>query len=298
MLRDKRGRFWYPKSGYSMHHLFVQTLTKAEKPIVVYDTETTGTGKTAYVVQFAGLKLTPQNGRYYITDKINQLIKPPIPMPEGASAVNHITDDMLKDKPTEDFCVDAFKKFFSGSLITGYNHIGFDNKMIDHMYERTMGINFVPDENVDALIMARGLVDRAECQDFTLKSISELYGIKPDENEQLHDALADTKVTMQTLWALIRDYVDLGLDTDYLASKNKMRLQIIRMLVQKFSKESNYIIIDVYAPDGRSGQFRYEVYNKRFVEMQGNLMQEADMERFILDADQFAGGDVAKYKDK
>ena len=298
MLKDQRGRFWYPKSGYAMHHLFAQALIRADKPIVIYDIETTGTGKYAYVVQFAGLKLKPTNGRYYITEQLNQLIKPPIPMPAGASAVNHITDDMLADMPEEDFVVDTIHEFFKDSLIAGYNHSTFDNQMIDHMYERTRGDHFVPKENVDALILARGLVNRQESQGFTLGLISELYGIKPDDGDQLHDALADTKVTMKTLWALIRDYMDLGLEQEFISMSSKQRLQITHMTKQQFSKENNYVVIDVCSPDGQFGQFRYEIYDKRFTEIQGNLMAFTDMETFIKDADIFAGGDIAKFKEK
>lgn len=298
MLKDKNGRNWYPKSGYSMSDTFDRILSEAKCPIAIYDTETTGVTKSSYVVQFAGLKCIPVNGIYMITDKINQLIKPPIPMPAKASEVNHITDEMLADQPMESFVVDKLQKFLADGVVAGYNHISFDNKMMDYMSMRTTGMHFAPQVNIDALVMARSLVSRNEIADgrFTLGSISSLYGISVDENESLHDALADTKVTMKVLWALARDYADSELKTEYRLQASKPEIQIVNMHRTTYSKENDYVIMNVNCA-GLAGQFRYEVYDKRFVEMTGNCMSIGNMEAFVTAADVAAGGDIGKYKE-
>ncbi len=297
MLQDQHGRNWYPRSGYQMIDKFIQILRNAVQPVVVYDTETTGVTKHSYIVQFAGLKCLPANGQYYISETMDQLIRPPIPMPKGASDVNHITDDMLKDAPTEEFVVDQIAAFFNNSVISGYNQDHFDNNMIDHMYQRTMGVNFEPAVSIDALVIARSLVDRHDLADgrFTLGSVSQLYGIHTDENEVLHDALADTKVTMKLLWALARDYAGSTLPQDYLSMSEKPIITISAMSRVTYSKENDYVVIDV-ASNGHTGQFRYEVYEKRFVEISGDVMSTGNMEQFIKDADAFAGGDISKWK--
>ncbi len=302
MLKDPQGRNWYPYSGYSMTDRLCKTLLSAQTPIVIYDTETTGVAKTAYVVQFAGLRCEPKDGRYYITQTLDQFIKPPIPMPAEASAVNHITDDILQDKPIEAMVVDKLDKFMEGAMIAGYNHVSFDNKMMQNMYQRTKGVDFLPfqinEQNLDAMIIARGLVGRDQLPDgkFTLGNISALYGIEPDEDEHLHDALADTKVTMKLLWALARDYQDSDV-AEYFRSLSDAtpNIEIYRMRRLTYSKTSDYVVIDVSCM-GAEGQIRYEVYDKRFVEMSGNVMSIGNMEKFILDADRIAGGSITKVK--
>ncbi len=301
MLKDQQGRCWYPKSGYSMSDKLCDLLTRADTPIVIYDTETTGTTKDSYVVQFAGIRCEPVNGRYLITKQMNQLIKPPIPMPAEASAVNHITDDMLKDAPAEDFVVDKIDEIFKGAIVAGYNHVSFDNKMLNNMYLRTRGIEFEPfkdiSRNVDALIIARSLVDRHEApeQRFTLGSITDLYGIKPDDNEVLHDALADTKVTMKLIWALARDYAGSEEMNEYRDQKNRPPISIVKMTRLTYSKIADYVVVNVNC-QGMTGQFRYEIYDKRFVEINGNIMSVGNMEQFIIDADIAAGGNITKIK--
>ncbi|ADL36191.1 exonuclease family protein (plasmid) [Butyrivibrio proteoclasticus B316] len=301
MNTDKRGRTWYPIYGYSTLQGFANVLRNNKVPIIIYDTETTGTGKKAYIVQISALKLSPGNP-YYIVDTLDQYIRPPIPMPAAASAVNHITDEFLEDKPSEEIALSWIQNFFgdpNDSVIAGYNHISFDNKMMNNMYQRAAGLTFDPKWNVDALVMARCLVDRNEITDgrFTLASIAETYGIKTDEDQQLHNAMTDIQVTMKVMWALINDYVDSGLEQVYLSQSTKPIIQILGAPKrQTYSKLSDYVYFDVICC-GETGQIRYEVYDKRFVEVtQTSILEKGNMEQFIVDAQAMVGGDINRFK--
>lgn len=301
MQKDLHNRNWYPRSGYSMLDNLCRVLAQINSPIVVYDTETTGTSKNSYIVQYAGLRIEPRGDHFEITQTLDQLIKPPIPMPKGASDVNHITDDMLKDQPTEAIVIDKIDAFMQGALVAGYNHISFDNNMLNNMYLRTKGYEFPgmkKELNFDAMIMAKALLNRGEIGNgrFQLGPVGEMYGIRPDENEQLHDALADTKVTMKLIWALARDYNDSDTARYYRSlTPYSPRIEIYGMHRMTYSKTSDYVMINVSC-QGESGQFRYEVYDKRYVEISGHIMEMGNMEQFIIDADQMAGGDIAKLK--
>lgn len=76
---------------------------------VVFDTETTGTNtQTDKIVQMATVRL--KNGKIVKGEggTFNQLINPEMPIPEEASAVNGITDEMVKDAPNMSAVLDGF----------------------------------------------------------------------------------------------------------------------------------------------------------------------------------------------
>ena len=59
---------------------------------VLYDLETTGTSsKYDEVIEISAVKV--KNG--VVTEEFSQLVNPGRPIPSAASAVNHITDDMV-----------------------------------------------------------------------------------------------------------------------------------------------------------------------------------------------------------
>ena len=91
------------------------------------DTETTGIGKDDKVVDLG------------VIDKdtnilINILLQPNIPMPEGATAVNGITDQMLKGCPNFAQVSSSIKKILTGKTIIAWNS-PFDKRMIDNEFK-------------------------------------------------------------------------------------------------------------------------------------------------------------------
>lgn len=83
--------------------LFGYIMSYFPGPLFIIDTETTGVHpKKDYIIQFSAIRLDrDMNGQYRISGSFDQYIKPPIPVPEEASKVNHITNEFLADKPTE-----------------------------------------------------------------------------------------------------------------------------------------------------------------------------------------------------
>lgn len=295
MNKDKNGHNWYPRYGYAMLNEFYETLCNGSKDIIIYDTETTGTTKSSYIVQISAVKCSPSDHGYIVSQTLNEYIKPPIPMPAQASAVNHITDELLADKPTEAQLADTIIQFFdSDAIIAGYNHIKFDNSMLNNLYLRTVGHPFKPEYNADAMIMARGTITRKETDDesFTLGAVARAYGIKPEENESLHNSFTDVSITMQLLWALARDFEG-ELQQNFQQQHNKSVIAINHLQHIKYSKTNNYVVVDVSC-ENETGQFRYDIYEKTYTEITGNVMEIGNMEQFILDADIAAKGDIAK----
>lgn len=92
-----------------------------------FDTETTGlTVSNSFVIEIGAVKFD-KNG---IIDKFSTLINPQKPIPESASAINNITDDMVKDAPKIDEVLDSFLEFTKDTVLIAHN-ANFDVNFIN-----------------------------------------------------------------------------------------------------------------------------------------------------------------------
>lgn len=281
-------------------------LNKKDTTLIIFDTETTGLKKDDFVIQFSAIKLIRDtSGKYVAADKKNIFIKPPIPVPKQASDVNHITDEMLADKPTEEDVFNEIKTFFgdvedkeNSPVIIGYN-VKFDIRMMSSMYERCSGKSFSPSLVIDTMKLAMEVVDRKDLVDesFTLKNVSALYGIVP---KNLHNSAVDTAATLMLTWRITEDYCkNYQISPSFEESKPDIR--ITGMYLMKKSKICNFVMINVETVQNGvpvSGRFHYDIYNKRYVEDEGNVMEIGNMLKFSYCADQRSGGEISKFKDK
>ena len=79
-----------------------------KKEIIVFDLETTGLSrKTDYVIQFSGIKYTISGGKLEEKEVVDTYIKPEKSIPAKISEITGITNEMVKNSPTEN---DALKK--------------------------------------------------------------------------------------------------------------------------------------------------------------------------------------------
>jgi DNA polymerase-3 subunit epsilon len=99
----------------------------AGKCFVVFDLETTGLDpKKDRIVEIGAVKFD-QHG---LIARFSVLINPGIPMPFAASQVNHITDKMLKDKPSLQDTLPDFVRFIEGAVLIAHNS-AFDSSFIN-----------------------------------------------------------------------------------------------------------------------------------------------------------------------
>lgn len=273
-------------------------------PIIIYDLETTGLSKVSdRIVQIAAIKLVRnEEGLYRVKETMNQYIRPPFPMPEAASNVNHITDEMLRDAPTEDEIFEKIEHFFGNvncgsAVVTGYNIMKFDNVLMSNMYKRHGKEGFAPILTVDIMDMSMEMIDRDELKDrsFKQENVAELFSFK---EQTMHNAFTDVMVSGRILWRLYEDYLKFRrMPKGYYDSLPKVT--ILGMYEMKKSKTSNFIIVNVTGiiqGNVQNGQFHYDLYNKRYVEDDGDLMNQVDMLKFSLDADRYAGGSISHYR--
>lgn len=102
---------------------------------VVYDLETTGLNpQNCKIIDIGAFKIV--NGK--IVEKFCTFVNPECEIPAEASKINRITNAMVANCPTIDMALPDFYKFCQGSIIAGYNNIGFDDLFIEKESKRLL----------------------------------------------------------------------------------------------------------------------------------------------------------------
>lgn len=118
---------------------------------VVFDLETTGTSpKTEAIIEISALKVV--DGK--VVDTFSTLVNPEKPISPEATAVNGITDDMVKNEPTLDIVLPQFNEFIEEYILVGHNIHCFDMKFIWKAAEALFG-QTISNDYIDTLPMSR-----------------------------------------------------------------------------------------------------------------------------------------------
>jgi len=147
--------------------------------IIFFDTETTGNEQKDFLCQIA-----------YKTgnETSSALYKPPTKIPPEASAVHHITNKMVADKPAFQETADAkrIKKLFEDedSVVVAHN-APFDLMMLEKE-------NIKPSKFICTLRVARHLDKEGKIDRYNLQYLRYLLEIEVDATA--HDALGDVLV--------------------------------------------------------------------------------------------------------
>ena len=159
---------------------------------VVYDLETTGIDPlTDRIIEIGAVKI--EKGR--VTQKFSTFIDPQMHIPDEASRVNNITDDMVKGSPLISDAIIDFLNFTDGCIISGYNNINFDNKFIAKVAKE---FNLLFDnENIDVYNLVRQKQVRSK--NYKLTSVVQALGTSL---EGAHRAYNDAYATAQVLLKL------------------------------------------------------------------------------------------------
>lgn len=174
----------------------------------VFDTETTGTNNDNFskpldkIIQIGAIQV--KNGTVDSDTGYSQLINPQIHINEGASAVNHITDDIVKDKPIIDEVLPNFVNNYlnkKNGVIVAYNG-KFDLKMLNNAikdHNKLSDKELTPIKYcnvVDPFILTQRIHPYIGAR----KRLSEQYKFFFCKNmDDAHDAFADVKGTVNML---------------------------------------------------------------------------------------------------
>jgi DNA polymerase-3 subunit epsilon len=177
------------------------------KPLCVFDLETTGTQITKdRIVQIAIIKLLP-NGEQ---QEYNQLINPTIVITDEIALIHGITNERVKNCPTFREKAEEIADFIGDSDLAGYNSNKFD---IPVLAEEFLRAEFKFDISNRRFIDVQNIFHKMEQR--TLAAAYQFYCDKKIENA--HDALYDTRATLDVFVAQLDRYKELKNDVTFLS---------------------------------------------------------------------------------
>ncbi len=206
---------------------------KLNKPLVVFDLETTGVDVSKdRIVEISVMKLHPNGEKEIKTRRIN----PEMPIPKASSEVHGIYDEDVKDEDTFKAVAKSLAQFIGNSDLAGYNSNKFDVPLLVEEFLR-VGVDFEVAHR--KLVDVQNLFHRMEPR--TLVASYEFYCGK--NLEDAHSAEADVKATFEVLEAIINREEELIKEVDLLTSLlDKVEGEENQNLSKIIHKKKNRII--------------------------------------------------------
>src|SRR3989338_8591126 len=175
-------------------------LQKMKKKAIFYDTETTGIrpGKDR-IIEIAAYD--PTRDLSFCT-----LTYPECPIPEEASSISGITDEMVRGAPPIQQALEAFAQFCQGeeNVLIAHNNDAFDRPFLEMEFARA-NLPMPKWTFLDSLKWSRKY--RSDLPRHSLQFLREVYGV---EANQAHRALDDVMVLYKVFSSMIDD---LDMDT-------------------------------------------------------------------------------------
>lgn len=184
---------------------YLDLMSKAGS-IIVLDTETTGIGAKAKVIQFAAIRYKIKDNFSLEEDAaVNILINPGEKLSEKIVEITGISDEVLSYARTEEEEVDDIFSFLETADLHAIYNKPFDTRMLQGMAERC-GRRMPVRPCLDVLDMARDCVSKADVENHKLSTI--LGHLYPEDQYTFHDAYEDVRATARVLENLMRRYRD------------------------------------------------------------------------------------------
>lgn len=137
----------------------------------IVDLETTGVNvNSADIIEISALKIRDNK----VVGEYSTLINPQCYIPAEATAVNHITNEMVKGAPLLVDVIDEFLEFVGEDIILGYNNASFDMNLIydsvQNLRKKAFGNAYI-----DMLYAVRRSLP--ELENAKLETVSKYYGL-------------------------------------------------------------------------------------------------------------------------
>lgn len=190
--------------------------------IFVFDTETTGLfnrsekdiDKQPYIVQFAWILVNMKdNWIYEEIDRIDTLIKPPIPIPLQTSQIHYIYDIDVINKKTFEEQVNDIMPFINNPDIIVWHNVQFDENMliteIQRLKIKWLPIDYCPsktictmEESINFCAIPRksgSWFKRPKLQELARKTLWHYF-------HWGHNAMVDVEYTLKALSELVKNW--------------------------------------------------------------------------------------------
>ncbi len=177
----------------------LEGLLPLDRPLVVFDTETTGTNsRSDRIVEIACLKIHPDGRR---EDWVRRF-HPGMPIPPASTAIHGIGDADVASAPRFRDAAEELAAFLEGCDLAGYNIAGFDLPVLRGEFLRA-GVAFeVADRR---LVDAQRIFFAREPRH--LSAAARFYC--QAEHDGAHGALADAEMTLRVLVGQLARYAEL-----------------------------------------------------------------------------------------
>lgn len=161
-----------------------------------FDTETTGIGKNAKIIQFSGVLLRVMPGYQFQmlpNSDIDVYINPEEKLSSKIIDLTHITQAMVDGSPTEDqLCIPILNWLSNANVWCAYN-ANFDVRMLQQMCDRQR-ISMLGRPVLDVLVWARDNVPSDDVDNYKLATITEhLCDAGEEDSNQFHSSIEDVK---------------------------------------------------------------------------------------------------------
>jgi DNA polymerase-3 subunit epsilon len=170
---------------------------KLEKPLCFFDLETTSVNiKEAKIVEICLHKLAVDLSSTTLTLRIN----PGMPIPPDATAVHHISDADVADKPKFSAVADEIIDFIGDSDMGGFNSDRFDRLILENEFKQCQCFFNADGRNwLDVMTIFHKMEPR------NLVAAYKFYCDK-DLSDIAHSAEGDTKATAEIFMAQVEKY--------------------------------------------------------------------------------------------
>ena len=177
----------------------IESRLRLTRPLVVLDTETTGTYPAKdRIVEVACIKIHPDGRR----ETFHRLVNPTVPIPAECSRIHGITDDRVAQEPPFSAIARELSDFLADCDLCGYNIEGFDLPILYFELARAgIELDFAARCVVDAQVIFFKEEGR------TLSDALRFYA--GEEHAGAHGALADAEATARVLAGQLDRYAHL-----------------------------------------------------------------------------------------
>lgn len=161
-------------------------------PFTIFDLETTGRSPVYHrIVELAALRIEKDGS---IT-RYQSLINPGCLIPREATAVHHITDEMVQAAPHFAIVGREFLNFAEDSTLVAHN-ARFDLSFLQESLART-GLPLWKNKTMDSLKLIR--TTHPGLPSYSLQNLRARFRLDSDNTMQAHRAAADVEWTKQVL---------------------------------------------------------------------------------------------------
>jgi DNA polymerase III epsilon subunit family exonuclease len=161
-----------------------------QQPFVAFDTETTGLGANARIIEVGAVRFVGPAA----LAAFQQLVAPGIPVSPGAQAIHGLSDTDLAQQPPAALVLPAFFAFVADTPLLAHN-APFDLSMLAHECMR-LGLAPPPNPVFDTRHIAQAV--GLSVNGYSLSALVQQLGLSAS---RLHRALADAEATWRVFLA-------------------------------------------------------------------------------------------------